>query len=369
METQSLVFFTMTEKDHVFALILAGGSGTRFWPLSRDARPKQLLRLFDEETLIEKAVKRLEGLVPPERVLVLTAEAQIAGVRAALPFLPEENIVAEPCRRDTAPAIALAAGWIAARDPDAVMIALPADQLVTKEKEFRTVLAAAAEAAARESAIVTLGIRPDWPCPSYGYIERGGPCGIDLPGGIVAHEVECFREKPSPEIAAEYLENGNFSWNAGIFIWSLPTLRGELSRHCPGLAAFIDELGAAEDFDAVVRDEFPKQEKISIDFALMENADRVLNIEADVGWDDVGGWPSVAKYLDSDERGNAFRGPFLGIDSANNIVYSETGDTIAALLGVSDLIVVQTVDALLVADRNDADAIKKLVDALPERLR
>lgn len=359
----------MSSDNRIYALILAGGSGTRFWPLSRNVRPKQLLNLFDEETLIEKAVNRLEGLVPPERILVLTNEVQREGIREVLPQLPVENIVAEPARRDTAPAIALAAGWIAARDPEAVMIALPADQLVTRDAAFRSVLSAAATAAEKENAIVTLGIRPDWACPSYGYIERGSPLSdLELVDGIVAHEVVRFREKPSVETAEEYLESGNFSWNAGIFIWTIPTVLAELGRHCPQLFAFVEKLRDTADFDSVVADSFETLDRISIDFALMENAGRILNIEADVGWDDVGGWPSVAKYLDQDESGNAHRGPVLAIDSSNNIVFSEKGQPLVALLGVRDLIIVQTADATLVADRNDADQIKKLVEALPESL-
>lgn len=359
---------TMANGTSLYALILAGGSGTRFWPLSRNTRPKQLLQLFDDETLIEKAVGRLEGLVPPERILVLTNEAQLEGVRAVLPDLPEENIVAEPARRDTAPAIALAAGWVAARDPEAVMVALPADQLVTREEPFREILSAGAEAARAEGATVTLGIRPDWACPSYGYIERGDPVEIrDLPGGISVREVVRFREKPSVETAQEYIEQGNFSWNAGIFIWPLPVLLGEFSKHCPGLAGFVEALRTADDFGATVRELFPSLEKISIDFALMEKAERILNIEADVGWDDVGGWPSVAKYLDTDESGNSYRGPFLAVDSSDNIVFSPEGAPLVALLGVRNLIVVQTEDSILVAERDDADQIKKLVESLPEQ--
>ena len=356
-----------------YALILAGGSGTRFWPLSRNTKPKQLLNLFDEETLIEKSVRRLDGLIPPERILVLTNEAQREGVRAVLPELPEENIVAEPARRDTAPAIALAAGWIAARDPEATMIALPADQLVTREKEFREVLEAACLAAAREAAIVTLGIRPDWPCPSFGYIERGELISLSdgeaLPHGITAHEVIRFREKPSPEQAEAYLESGNFSWNAGIFIWTIPTVLRELSQHCPQLAGFIEQLQQTENFSETVAEEFPSLEKVSIDYALMENADRILNIEAEVGWDDVGGWPSVAKYLEQDEEENAHRGPLISIDSRRNIIFSEEGaQRTVALLGIENQIIVQTADSLLVADRDQADQIKKLVEQLPDEL-
>ncbi len=359
----------MPTPTNLYALILAGGSGTRFWPLSRNAKPKQLLALFDEETLIEKAVKRLDGLVPPERVLVLTNEAQLDGIRAALPDLPPENIVAEPARRDTAPAIALAAGWIAARDPEATMIALPADQLVVKTEEFREVLRAAAAAAAAEQAIVTLGIKPDWPCPSYGYIERGACLATDDAGtGLAVHEVKRFREKPSVETAESYLEQGGFSWNAGIFLWTIPTLMRELSQHCPPLADFVEALRDSSDFAATVSERFPRLDKISIDFALMEKAGRILNLEAEVGWDDVGGWPSVAKYLARDEGGNAHRGPVLAVDARNNIVFSTEGSPGAFLLGVENLIVVQTPDALLVANRNDADQIKKLVDRLPEEL-
>lgn len=356
----------MSEPSSLYALILAGGSGTRFWPLSRNTRPKQLLALFDEETLIEKAVNRLDGLIPKERILVLTNEAQLDATRKTLSDLPPENIVAEPARRDTAPAIALAAGWIAARDPNATMIALPADQLVIRDEVFREVLATAAAAANAHDAIVTLGIRPDWPCPSYGYIERGEVLADSASGDHPVHEVVRFREKPSEEVAQQYLDEGNFSWNAGIFIWSIPTLVGEFSKHCPGLAAFVGELSESSDFDATVADKFPQLEKISIDFALMENADRILNIEADVGWDDVGGWPSVAKYLEQDASGNSHRGPLISVDASNNIVFSVSGAPHVALLGVEDLIVVQTGDALLVANRNNADQIKTLVDELPE---
>ncbi|MEM7696794.1 MAG: sugar phosphate nucleotidyltransferase [Verrucomicrobiota bacterium] len=351
----------------VYALILAGGSGTRFWPLSRDVRPKQLLALFDEETLIEKTVNRLNGLVPPERILVLTSQTQVEAIRKTLPGVPADNIVAEPARRDTAPAIALAAGWIAARDPDAVMVALPADQLITDEAGFQKVLSIAADYASRSEAVVTLGISPDWPCPSYGYIERGTL--IEETDGQAIYSVASFKEKPSPEIAETYLAAGNFTWNAGIFVWSLATLRRELSEHCGALDEFIGKLAEAPDFEAYVAEHFPHLEKVSIDYALMENATEVTTIDASVGWDDVGGWPSVAKYLEIDESGNSSRGPVLALDSRDNIIFSDGDQPIVALLGVNNLIIVQTKDATLVANRECADEIKQLVDALPDQLR
>lgn len=352
----------------VFALILAGGSGTRFWPLSRNEKPKQLLKLFDDETLIEKTVNRLEGLVPIENIVVLTNEAQVPGIRAALPSLPEKNIIAEPARRDTGPAVALAAGWVAARDPEAVMMVLPADQLITDNAGFQSILRSAYIAAGATQSIVTLGIKPDWPCPGYGYIERGEAVSINAAGmehSVV--KVKQFREKPSPELAEQYLEAGNFSWNAGIFIWSLSTLTTELQMHSPELFQFVSDLSSTDDFNTFVQQNFETLTKVSIDYALMENASEVYNIEADVGWDDVGGWPSVAKYFPQDDEGNAIRGTGTVVDSTNNIALS-TGQKQIALLGVDNLIVVETEDSILVADRSKADDIKKLVEKLPENL-
>ena len=355
------------DSQRTFALILAGGSGTRFWPLSRNEKPKQLLKLFDEETLIEKTVNRLEGVVPPENIIVLTNQSQTPGIEAALPSLPRENIVAEPARRDTAPAVALAAGWVAARDPNAVMMVLPADQLITDTTGFQEILRSACATARETEAIVTLGIKPDWPCPSYGYIERGEAVKIDGSQYHPVFEVIRFREKPSPEKAAEFLKAGSFSWNAGMFFWSLGTLRSELDRHCPELGDFVNQLAKAENFEDYVKNHFAALNKISIDFALMEKASLVLNIEADVGWDDVGGWPSAAKYFPNDDCGNAIRGKSTVIDSQRNIAYSAQDKRIA-LLGVADLIVVETDDAILVAKKDEADSIKKLVDQLPEEL-
>jgi len=352
-----------------YAVILAGGSGTRFWPLSRNATPKQLLRLLDESSLLEQAVARLEGLVPRENILILTNAEQEAQVRAALPGHPPENILAEPEKRDTAPAVALGIGWVAARDPDAVMAVLPADHLIKDVASFHAVITGAFHAARAASALVTIGIKPTWACPGYGYIERGERARIlGLPSELAAFEVVRFREKPNPELAEEFLRTGGFVWNAGMFVWSVPTVFTELTRCQPALAGFINELRTSRDLPGTVRAQFGRLPRISIDYALLERASRVFNIEATFDWDDVGSWLSIAKYLPSDADGNATKGSVTQLRSHGNIVYSSQPTRIA-LLGVDNLIVVQTGDALLIADKSAADEIKKIVEQVPEALR
>lgn len=359
----------MPKNAPTYALILAGGSGTRFWPLSRDARPKQLLDLFGDGTLLEQTIRRLEGLVPLEQILILTNEKQLDAVRAAAPMLPAENIFAEPAKRDTAPAVALGIGLIAARDPEATMVVLPADQLICDHDAFRGVMRDALTTAENSDGLVTIGIRPTWPCPSYGYIERGARAEIaDLSVGHEVYEVKCFREKPSPQLAEEFLRQGSFSWNAGMFVWTLPTVIRQLGRHAPELEEFIGQLRDADDLTEVIRTHFPQLPARSIDYALMEKADRILNIEATFDWDDVGSWISIAKYLPDCGEENRSNTSLSAVDSNNNIVYRSEGASRVALLGVNDLIVVQTRDALLVANRHQADSIKLLGPLLPTEL-
>lgn len=352
-----------------YALILAGGSGTRFWPLSRNRQPKQLLDLFGDGTLLEQTISRLEGLVPTENILILTNEAQEAKTREIASMLPAENIFAEPAKRDTAPAVALGIGLIAARDPEATMMILPADQLIQDTDAFQEVMQDALKVAYQSNALVTIGLKPTWACPSYGYIERGSKATIT--GCEVTNtpfEVSRFREKPNPELAEKFLADGNFAWNAGMFIWSLPAVLGQLEKHASELRNFVKELCQSTDLPATVSTQFPDLTPISIDYALMEKADRVLNIEATFDWDDVGSWISIAKYLPHQENDNSANTELTSLDAENNIVFNADHGKKIALLGVSDLIVVQTDDAILVANRHQADSIKKLSDKLPPEL-
>lgn len=359
----------MPTPENTYALILAGGSGTRFWPLSRNDKPKQLLDLFGNGTLLEATINRLVGLVPVENILILTNSLQVESVRQIASMLPAENIFAEPAKRDTAPAVALGIGLISARNPDAIMMVLPSDQLIKDHHAYQSVMKDALACAEHSDGLVTIGIKPTWPCPSYGYIERGEIASI--PGMDFQHspvEVKRFREKPNPELAEEFLNAGGFSWNAGMFVWSLPTVISQLAAHAPELADFISELRKSSDIPATIDAQFPKLTAVSIDYALMETADRVLNIEATFDWDDVGSWVSIAKYLHEEGENNRTNRHISQIDSENNIVFNATDGTHIALLGVDDLIVVKTQDALLIANRHQADAIKKLSDLLPKNL-
>lgn len=349
----------------LYALILAGGSGERFWPCSRRARPKQLLRLFSERTMLEETIARLDGAVPPERIFILTNTEQEASVRAICKILPPGNIVAEPAKRDTAPAVALGVGLVLRKDPHAVMAVLPADHLIKDGGAFRRDLLAGAKAAAGSGALLTIGIRPTWACPGFGYIEQGRRVNADEPA---IHEVRRFREKPNAALAESFLRQGNFRWNAGMFIWSIPAIMGELTKQAPELAAFVARMRTAGDLPAMLAADFPALPKISIDYAVMENAAHVLELEATFDWDDVGSWVAVAKYLGDRGEGNASNCPLTLHDATHNIVFA-SGKKHVALSGVQDLIVIETDDALLVCHRSEAENIKKLVPQVPAGLQ
>lgn len=353
----------------IYALILAGGSGERFWPLSRRNRPKQLLRLVSEQTLLEETVGRLDGLVPPERILILTNVEQEKAVRDLLKRFPKENIVAEPAKRDTAAAVALGAGWVAARDHAATMLTLPADHVIADRTAFQETMKTAAAAAQETGALVTIGIKPTWACPGFGYIEQGA--AVRLRNGnekIAVHRVIRFREKPNVDLAESFLRKGNFRWNAGMFVWSITTVLSEFNRHAPELADFISQVRSPKNLDKILRERFATLPRISFDYAIMEKADRVLMVEASFDWDDVGSWQAVARYFKKDAQGNAANRAVTALDSSDNIIFNE-GETTIALLGVRNLIVVRTGDAILICHRHEAERIKNLVAKLPPELQ
>src|SRR6266567_602162 len=355
--------------DSIYALILAGGSGERFWPVSRRARPKQLLRLVSDKTLLEETLARLDGLIPRERILILINAEQERAVRKLLGDFPKENIVAEPAKRDTAAAIALGTGWVAVRDHAAIMVVLPADHIIANREAFQDTLALAADAAEETSELVVIGIKPTWACPGFGYIEHGKPVNLrKRPDNELIHRVVRFREKPNPDLAESFLRRGNFRWNAGMFVWAVPTVLREFNRHAPELADFLSQLRAPGNFDNALRERYPDLPRISFDYAIMEKADRVLVVEAGFDWDDVGSWRAVAKYFKNDEDGNAANCEITALESSNNIVFNPDGARIA-LLGVHNLIVVRTADAILICHRHHAEKIKNLVGEVPEELQ
>ena len=351
----------------LYVLILAGGSGERFWPLSRSSRPKQLLALLSETTLLEQTMERLDGLVPLTNILILTNHDQEKAVRELASKLPSENIIAEPAKLDTAAAIALGAGWIARRDPHATMIVLPADHVIQNRAGFQKTLGTAAKVAELTGDLVTIGIEPTWPCPGFGYIEQGAAL-TEFCDSPAVFEVVRFREKPSPALAETFFKQKNFKWNAGMFIWTVASILNAFKQHAPELSGFIQQIQEGGDLAILLANQFPQLPKISIDYAIMEKAQRVFMVEAGFDWDDVGSWTAVSKYFQEDATGNRSNTALSPINAADNLVFSKDKLHVA-LMGVHDLIVVQTGDALLICHRNDSEKIKELVKIIPGELQ
>src|SRR6202043_182932 len=346
-----------------YALVLAGGSGERFWPLSRKSTPKQLLSLFSSQSLVEETAHRLDDFGPPANILNLTNQEQEDAIRKLLPDHPEDNILAEPAKRDTAAAIALGVGIIAARNPSATMVVLPADHRISDRTAFQADLRSAASIAQKSGDLITIGITPTWGCPGFGYIERGRPIENSN-----AFEVIRFREKPDPDLAESFVRSGNFYWNAGIFLWSVNSILTELNRHAPDLAEFVAAIRNSSDKKRVLTDRFESLRKTSIDYAIMEKASRVLVKPATFDWDDVGSWAALSKYLEQLPGNNTANCPVTLEAASNNIVFSDS-KTHVALLGVNDLVVVHSKDAILVCHRHDVEKIKKLIPQVPEQLQ
>jgi len=351
------------------AIVMAGGSGTRFWPASRVALPKQLLPLAGAHTLLEDTVARLDSLVPPERTMVVTAARLLDAVRGQLPGVPEAGLVGEPCKRDTAPCIGLAALLVTRRDPDATMVVMPSDHVIRPAEKFRgAIRQAEALVAAAPGRLVTFGIRPTYPAESFGYIQQGAPVPVG-PGEAPAHTVARFKEKPPAAVAAEYLAAGTYLWNAGIFVWKAATILTALAERQPECLAHLQRIAAAwdgPDRDRVFAEEFAAIKGTSIDYAVLETAPDVAVIEAPFGWDDLGGWSAVARQRPADAAGNTFIGRHLDLGSKGTIV--QTGDDhLVVTLGLEDMLVVHTPDATLVASRSREEEVKKVVAELERR--
>jgi mannose-1-phosphate guanylyltransferase len=353
-------------KANNYGLILAGGRGTRFWPRSRRARAKQVLSFFGDRSLIQQTVDRLKPILPPERIWVLTNDHLRNEIARQLPEIPKKQIIAEPAQRNTAPAIGLAAHMIESVDPDAVMGVFPADHIIQKPSRYVKLLRPAFRAAA-EGHIAVLGIQPRWVETGYGYVEF--PEGVE-PGSAAPSQVLSFREKPDQETAGQFVASGRFCWNAGMFFWRTSVVLEELRRNLPATSKLIDALPpfGSRRFVAALAETYPKAENISIDYAVLEKAKDVVGLIAgDIGWSDVGSWNAVYELLPRDPKGNAGRGEALAIDSEGT--YFDVDGKVVALVGIKDLVIVDTPDALLIADRRRAQQVGDLVKLLEKQNR
>jgi mannose-1-phosphate guanylyltransferase len=347
------------------AIVMAGGSGTRFWPKSRRNRPKQLLRLHGDATMLQQTVARVAPLVPPSRTYIITGADQAEATKAQLPDLPAANVVAEPCPRDTAACVGLAALIVAKADPEGTMIVLAADHVIQPVDKFlATVKAAVQVIDADPTAFVTFGVKPTRPETGYGYIERGEALGA--PEGVPLFKVVQFREKPDLATAKQFVADGRFAWNAGIFAWRARAILDALKAHRPNLYASLERVGKAlgthEEAETIAR-EYPSMEKVPIDKAVMEKATNVRVLEVPYDWNDVGDWRSLSGLVPPDSNGNTTQGSVHTIDTKGSIIVSDDGGLIATL-GVEDLVIVQSGGATLVARKDQLDRLKALVEGL-----
>ncbi|MDF7808161.1 sugar phosphate nucleotidyltransferase [Pontiellaceae bacterium B12219] len=349
-----------------YAVIMAGGKGERFWPLSTSKCPKQLLALVGDKPLIAQAVDRLEGLVPPENVFVVTNADLVEATRKAAPLLPPENVVGEPIGRDTAAAVACGGALVKAKDPNGVFAVLTADQVMRDLNIFSNTLKGGMDLAETNDILVTIGIKPTYPATGFGYIESGDH--FQTSEKVDFKKAVRFVEKPDEVTATGYLETGTFFWNSGMFIWSVQTLEKAFQTHCPEMFELMSVLsGYAKDGQIIegMNATYPNLGKISVDYALMEKADNIVMACGTFYWDDVGAWPALENHFDQDASGNTAIGQVELLDSAQNIILSK--NHLTAVIGVSDLIVVQAEGVTLVCPKDRAQDIKKMVVALREK--
>jgi len=349
------------EENHV-VVIMAGGAGTRFWPLSTGKKPKQFLTLFSDKSLLRLSYERIYGLVPPERVMVLTNRDFIPLVREQLPELPEENVIGEPCRRDTAAAVTLAALLCRKMHGNPVMTILTADHLIEPTDLFLKHVVSAVRFARRDNVLYTFGIVPDYPATGYGYLERGERVLED--DGIEHYNLLRFKEKPDIDTARRYVESGRFLWNSGMFVWSADAILGELRKHLPDHVEKISKavsLHGGDRWNDALEEAFTPLAPVSIDFGVMEKASNVRCVAAAFSWNDVGSWPALREHLPADDASNTSNCRLVALDAGDNIVFSENPDDTVVVVGVNELVIARAGSRILVAHRDRTEDIKKLV--------
>ncbi len=350
----------------MYAVIMAGGVGTRFWPRSRNKKPKQLLKILDDKTMIQATVSRLNGLVAKERVCVVTTEPQIEEIKEQLPFLTSKNLIIEPKGKNTAPCIGLSAVILKHRDPKAVMAVLPADHRIKDEQLFRKVLAAAEVAASKQNCLVTIGIHPTYPSTGYGYIQVNGK--VDEIDAIDLFKVKTFAEKPDYSTANRFLESGDFLWNSGMFIWRATAILKEIEESLPelydGLMEIEKYLGTKHQ-DEVIKKVYCTIKSISIDYGVMEQSQNVFVLKGEFDWNDVGSWEEIYKISKRDEDHNVVIGEHFTKDTKGCLI--DSPNRLIATLGLENLIIIDTDDALLVCRRDMAQDVKDLVDAMKRK--
>ncbi len=364
---------TKTDNKDRYVIIMAGGRGERFWPVSREKTPKQLLTLLGERSFLQQAVDRVLPLVPVKNIFVITNAVQAPQVCKQLPKLPKANVIAEPVGRDTCAAVTLGAALVGARSTTGVMAVLPADHIIPDTKKFQQTLADSMDLAGRGQVIVTIGIKPTEPNTGYGYIHVGEP--LPPPHGAKPYKTTFFKaerfvEKPFYEKAREYVESGQYRWNAGMFIWSFVTVTQGLEKHQPEMAAacqrWFKTAATPAKLQKVLAREYPELKKVSIDYALMEHAHNVVVADGDFAWDDVGSWTALGRHLKADPEGNCAVADFIHVDAARNVVFDARVKhrTPIAIVGLRDSVIVQTDDATLVAHKSQAQKVKELVHKL-----
>jgi mannose-1-phosphate guanylyltransferase len=354
--------------EHTYAVIMAGGGGTRLWPVSRHSRPKQMVPLIEDRTLFQATVQRLEGLFPPDRILVVTVEEQARQLREQAPRIPAENYLLEPAPRGTAPVVGLAAAVLRKRDPEAVMAVLPSDHYIRNQDLFRLLIHIAVDVADKDY-LVTLGITPTYPSTGYGYIQRGEP----LPEQFLypVYRVLQFKEKPDEDYAREMLERGDHSWNSGMFIWRADAVLKEFSRQMPELyqsLSQIDDAWGTPAQEDTLSKLWPQLKVETIDYGIMENAEKVAVLPASgLEWSDMGSWDSLFDVLLSDKNGNiVFSGHHVALDTKKSLVYGNDDGRLIVTIGVDNLIIVDTGDVLLVCNTDQAQQVRDVVKNLKD---